>query len=225
MPNELDEREGGRRPTKSRSISLEGAALAFATFSIWKDQEAGERAAKIALRGPEPLRQAVRTVLKMQGKDVAQLMSAEPDTPPTRAEIKEFAEANLKKGAALAGLTQLMSIYLLDESSTPEEVIIFLYILLRLAVAGEREPSGDEGRRIWAATLEFARYARIVAPRWKEYEEQGRVHLEGWLDETKEKASSKFKTFLRRKKRIEANADKAFRNLMSTLFSKDDDGA
>ncbi|MDT5293366.1 MAG: hypothetical protein QOJ76_246, partial [Acidobacteriota bacterium] len=97
--------------------------------------------------------------------------------------------------------------------------------LLRLLVAGNREPSGEEGRRIWAAVLELAPHAKIVEPRWKEYEERGRVHLEGWLEEVKEKASSKFKTFLRRVKRIEENTDKAFRNLMSTLLGDDEEAA
>lgn len=224
MAKEPENREGGeRRPTKRQSVSLEGAALAFAIFSVVKDQETIDRGAKFALRGPEPLSQMVRALLQMQGRDPVLLTTGEPDTPPTRAEFRELVEPSLRKGAMLAGLAQLMSIYVLDESSTPEEVITVIYILLRLMVAGNREPSGDESRRIWAAVLELAPHAKIVAPRWKEYEERGRVHLEGWLDEIKEGASSKFKTFLRRIKRIEENADKAFKNLTSLLVGNDDE--
>lgn len=157
MAKEPESREGGDgRPTKRQSVPLEGAALAFAIFSVVNDQAATDEAAKLALRGPEPLGQMVRTLLLMQGRDPEQLVSGEPTTPPTRAEFRALAEPTLRKGATLAGLAQLMSIYLLDESSTPEEVIIVIYILLRLLVAGNREPSGEEGRRIWAAVLELA---------------------------------------------------------------------
>jgi hypothetical protein len=220
MSEKLERREG-ERPTKRGTIPVEGAALALGLFSLATDQQEADRAAKLALRGPEPLKQAVLALLEKDGRDTAQLMTGEPDTPPTLAEIKEFLEPNLRKGATLAGLTQLMSTYLLDESSTPEEVIILIYIIARLVVSQTREPSGDEGRRIWSETLKYARHARLVAPRWEEYEKEGHRRLEDWLDVVKEKASGKFKTFIRRTKQIEANADRAFKNLMS-LF---DDGA
>jgi hypothetical protein len=226
MAKEPETREGGeRRPTKRQYVSLEGAALTFAIFSVVNDQGAIDRAAELALRGPEPLSQMARALLLMRGRDPAQLTSGEPDTPPTTAEIRGFAEPNLRKGATLAGFAQLASIYLLDESSTPEEVITVLYILLRLLVCGNREPSGEEGKQIWAAVVELAPHAKIVAPRWKEYEERGRVHLEDWLDEIKERASSKFKTFLRRIKRIEENTDRAFKNLTSLLVGEGDEPA
>lgn len=198
--------------------------MAFAMFLLGYDQQESNRVTKLALRGPEPLKQMVHGLLETQGRDPAQLMSGEPDTPLTIAEIRKFLEPTIRKGATLAGVTQLMSIYLFDESSTPEEGIILIYITARLVIAGNREPTGEEGRRIWAETLKYAPHARIVAPRWKEYEEQGQLRLEGWLEEVKEKASSKFKTFLRRTKRIEANADRAFKNVMS-LFGEHDDEA
>ena len=224
MSKEPEKLEGDRRPTKRRTISLEGAALAFSMLLLGCDEQDRERAMKLALRGPEPLNHLVRAFLQTQGKDLTQLTAGEPDTPHTRAEIKEFLEPKLRTGATLAGLTQLMSVYLLDESSTPEEVIILIYIIARLVVFGTREPSGEEGRRIWAETLKYAREARLVAPRWEEYEKEGHHRLEDWLDGVKEKASSKFKTFIRRTKQIEANADRAFRNVMS-LFGEDGERA
>jgi hypothetical protein len=223
MPEESEKGEGKRRPTKRRSISVEGAALAFAMFSLANDQEESDRAAKLALRGPDPLRQATRALLEMQGRNVDQILSGEPDTPVTRAEVKEFAAVAFRKGAALAGLTQLLSIYMLDESSTPEEIIYVAYIFLRLALVGEREPSSEERRRIWDAALEFARHSNIAGRRWKELESQGQIYLADWLEETKEKARKKFKTFLSRKRRIEATAEETFKNLMSLLFGEDKD--
>jgi hypothetical protein len=210
MQKEPDEGGGGKhRPTKSQSVPLETVALAFAVGSLVNDQEATDRASRLALRGPEPLRQWARALLQMQGRDVDQLMAGEPDTPATRAEVLAFVEPMLKKGAALAGLTQLTGSYLLDESSTPEEIIFVGYIFLRLAIVGEkREPSAEESKKIWAWVIAVARHAKIVEPRWQELAEQGQVYLDSWLEETKERARKKFQTFIRRKQRIEANAEK-----------------
>lgn len=195
--------------------------MTFAIFSLANDQEEGDRAAKLALRGPDPIRQATRAILEMQGRDVDQMLVGEPDTPVTRAEVKEFATATFRKGAGMTGLTQLLSIYILDESSTPEEIIYVGYIFLRFVVVGEREPSSEESKWIWDAALKFARYSNIAGRRWKELEEQGQIHLDDWLDETKEKARKKFQTFLSRKKRIEATVEETFKNLMSLLFTED----
>ncbi len=222
MSNEPEKREGERRPTKRRTISVEGAALAFAMFSLANNQQESDRAAKLALRGPDPLKQVTRILLQMLGRDVDQMLIGEPDAPVTKAEVKEFVAIMFRKGAAMAGLTQLLSIYMLDESSTPEEIIYVAYIFLRLVSVGEREPSNEERKWIWDAALEFARHSNIAGRRWKELEEQGQVYLDDWLEETKEKARKKFQTFLSRKQRIAATAEEAFKNLMSTLFDDDE---
>lgn len=223
MSKESEKPEGERRPTKRRTISLEGAALAFAMFSLVYDQQESERAAKLALRGPEPLKQMARAFLAMRGQDVDQMLSEEPDTSVTKAEAKEFAASMFRKGAALAGFTQLLSVYMLDESSTPEEIISVSYIFLRVSLVGEREPSAEESKRIWDAALEIARHSNIAGRRWKEKQEEGQVHLDEWLEDAKEKARKKFQTFLSRKQRVEADAEETFKNLMSILFGKEGD--
>jgi hypothetical protein len=220
---ESEKPEGKRRPTKRRTISLEGAALAFAMFSLAYDQQESERAAKLALRGPEPLRQMARAFLEMRGKDVDQMLSEEPDAAATKVEAKELAASLFKKGSALAAGTQLLSTYLLDESSTPEGIISISYIFLRLVHVGEREPSAEESKQIWDAALEIARHSNIAGRRWKEEQEKGQVHLDGWLEDAKEKARKKFQTFLSRKQRVEAAAEETFKNLMSILFGEEGD--
>jgi hypothetical protein len=140
----------------------------------------------------------------------------------TSAEVREFIEPFLKKGAEFATVAQIADLYLFRKERTPENVVYAFYTGIRFVVARERTPTKEESAKIWEIVLAIARAPRIGEPFWKELEEQGPHRLEDWIEERKEDARKKYKTFLGQKKRAERTSEKAFKSMMTDLFGSEE---
>jgi hypothetical protein len=193
--------------------------MVFAMFDAMSNSEMPKRVAKLLLRGPDLIKNNLRTFLESQGENVHQLMSGEPTTPTSEAEVREFAEPLLKKGIEAANFARMVDIYLFRKDPTPESVFFTFYILIRFAVARERKPTPDEIKLIWNIAETLTRTSNIGAPHWSKLKEQGPHALKDWLRPIKESARKKYETFLTRKKRHDASAERIFGAITSMLFN------
>jgi hypothetical protein len=174
-----------------------------------------ERVIKLALRGPDFIKENLKAWIESFGHNVDQLMKSEPSTPASKAEVMELVEPILKSAAELASYAQIADIYLFGKKLTPENIVYAFYIGSRLSISREREPTNDERNRIWERTLKLARSSKIGAEHWKELKSRGPYGESDWLAPIKEKARKKFETFLNQKKRVEVMAERSFKSLIS----------
>jgi len=173
---------------------------------------------KLALRGPEFIRDGVKTLLENQGVNVSALMQGQPNTPTSQSEVREFVEPFLKKGAEMSTFAQIADIYLFGKDPTPENVVYSFYIVTRYALVRERKPTKAESKRIWEIALWIAQNSKIGAPHWKELEDRGQVHLNDWLSTMKENARKRFETFLKHKERAELASNETVNTLLEAVF-------
>jgi len=209
-----DKKQGASRTGKN--ISFESAVFLFAILSAGLDQTAVPRGLGLALRGPALIRNAIFNLAASQGVDLRPLLG--PEDSATRAEVKEFAEPYLKKGAEFTTIAQMADLYLFRKERTPENIVYAFYTFMRFIVARERTPTKEDAAKIWETALLIARTSKIGEPFWKELEEQGPQRLQDWIEERKEDARKKYKTFLDQKRRAEQTSEKAFNALMSDMF-------
>lgn len=220
--------EGTDKPRQLRNgkpISFESAIFIFALLNASADTTIIERALKLALRGPDLVRDALNTWLPAHGVNVDALMAEEPATKASKAEVMEFVEPFLKRASEMAVFAQIADIYLFGKERTPENIVYAFYIGTRFVITREREPTSDEKKRIWEIALFLAQTSNIGAPYWADLESKGPVYLKDWIDERKEDARKKYETFLRQKKKAEGTAEKAFKSLMSVMFGEDEEPA
>jgi hypothetical protein len=225
---EEPEKEGTDKPRRLRNgkpISFESAIFIFALLNASADTTVIERALKLALRGPDLIRDALQTWLPEHGVNIDALMAEEPTTKASKAEVMELVEPFLKRGSEMAVFAQIADIYLFGKERTPENIVYAFYIGTRFAIAREREPSNDEKKRIWEIALFLAQTSNIGAPYWADLESKGPVYLKDWIDERKEDARKKYETFLRQKKKAERTAEEAFKSLLSVMFGEDEESA
>lgn len=211
--NEMDAKPRGQQ--RGKRISFESAILLFGLLNAASDKAVIERAFKLALRSHHPLSDMLRVWAASQGEDVDRLMSGEPMTPATHAEVKEFVEPFLKNGAEAVTWAQIADAYLFDKERTPENIVYAFYNGTRFALVREREPTKDESKRIWEITLWIAQTSKIGAPYWEELKRQGPFDLKDWIDERKEDARKKYETFLRKKRSAEETAKHALMSLLN----------
>jgi hypothetical protein len=219
-----DEKGKGKKARESRpgkTVSFESVIFLFAFLGATSDQTTIMRGLGLALRGPALLRDFIFNLAASQGIDLRPLLGEEDSA--TRAEVRELAEPFLKKGAAWATIAQIADLYLFHKERTPENIVYAFYTGIRFFVAGERTPTKEESARIWEAALMVARTSKIGEPFWKELEEQSPRHLEDWIEERKEDARKRYKTFLGQKRRAEQTAERAFKSLMSDIFGNEDE--
>ena len=223
MDNKSKKKKGKKpsRPRPGKNISFEAAISLFAFLGATSDQAALLRGLGLALRGPALLRNFIFNLAASQGFDLRPMMGEEDSA--TRAEVKELAEPFLMKGAEWVTIAQIFDLYLFRKELTPESLVYAFYTGIRFYVAGERTPTKEESAAIWDAALMIARSSKIGEPFWKELEEQGPHRLEDWIEERKEDARKKYKTFLGQKRRAEETAQKAFESLMSDIFGDEDE--
>jgi hypothetical protein len=207
-----------RRLRRGKRISFESAILLFGMLNASADQSVIERVVKLALRAPHPLGDVLRAWAASHGEDVDRLLSGEPTTPTTGAEVKALAEPFLKKGAGMATLAQVADFYLFDKERTPENIVYAFYAGTRFALVRERPPTKEESKQIWEITLWIAQTSKIGAPYWEELKRQGPFDLKDWIDERKEDARKKYETFLRKKKLAEETAEDALTSLLTDIF-------
>lgn len=206
-------------PAAHGTISVEAATVCFALISSGYDTQTIDRAIKLALRGPDPIKAWLRGWLESQGQNVDLLLSGEPTACGSEAEVRELVEPALKRGAEIASIAQIVDIYLFRKDPNPDNIVYAFYIGARLFIARERKPTKDESKRIWKIALEIAKISKIGAPHWKELEDKSPTALNDWLAGIKENARKRFRTFLSQKKAAETSAESAIRSLMSLLFS------
>lgn len=193
--------------------------MVCAMFAAMSDQAMPTRVAKLLLRGPVHIKDRVRTFLELHEEKVDQLMSGEPATPASETEVRTFVEPFLKRGIESATFARMADIYLFSKELTPESILFAFYILIRFAIAGERQPTLIETKLIWEFAEGLAQTSKIGAPQWKELESQGERALTNWLKPLKASARKKYETFLIRKKRLDASAEVVFQSLISMLFT------
>jgi hypothetical protein len=207
-----------RQSKKDRVISMESASMVFAMLTLTSNGEMLEHAVKLMLRGPDLLKGGLSTLMASQGQDVSQLMTEEPDTPASEAEVRAFVEPILQRSVEAATLARMVDIYLFSKEVSPENVLFAFYIMIRFVVAQEKEPTTLESKIIWVAAMELTRSSKIGAPHWAELENRGPRALEEWLEPIKASARKKYKTFLIRKKKLDASAGSIYNSLMSMMF-------
>jgi len=200
------------------SISIDSTILLTSFLNACLDQTVVERALQLALRGPEYIRDGVKTFLENQGLNVNALVHDQPDTPTSQSEVREFVEPFLKKGAEISTLAQMTDIYLFAKDATAENVVYAFYIGTRYALVRERKPTKEESKRIWEIALWIAKNSKIGAIHWKQLELRGQVHLNDWLNVMKENARKRFETFLRQKERARRASDASLEALLSAVF-------
>jgi hypothetical protein len=209
-----------RQPKRSRYTSAEAAALAIAMLVVSSDRALLERLIKLVLRAPnELIKNLAGFFIEQQGGSVAALLSGEPTTPASKAELLEIAKPVLKTATAFMSAAQLFDLYLIGNSQIPEDLVFAFYIIARMLVAKERKPSKVESMLIWDIALSLTRSSKIGSSYWQELERKGKVYLDSWLQEVKEKARKKFQTFVNQKKQIEKTADRSFNWLLAFLFN------
>lgn len=209
-------------PKRDLFISVEAAAMVFAIFDAMSKSEMPQRVAKLLLRGPDLIKNNVRAILESHGENVDQLMVGEPTTPISASEVREFVDPFLKKGLESTNFTRMVDIYLFRNEPTPESILFTFYILIRLAIARERKPKKLEAKLIWNIAETITRNSKIGAPKWEELESRGGDALKDWLRPIKESARKKYETFLIRKKRHEASAERIFTTITSMLFGTEE---
>lgn len=97
-------------------------------------------------------------------------------------------------------------------------IVYVLYIIIRFCIARDSKPTADQNKRIWSTTLSLTERSTIGGRHWRELEKKGKVYLDDWIHNVKENARKRFKTFMSQKKRMEANADRAFGELFALFF-------
>lgn len=210
------------RTRHKNSVSIDSTILLFGLLNACLDRSAIDRALKLALRGPEFIRDGIKGLLEAQGLNVTALMQGEPATPASQAEVKQFVEPFLKKGAEMSTLAQITDIYLFEKDSTPENVVYAFYIGTRYMLVRERKPTKAESKRIWEIALWIAQNSKIGAPHWKELEDQGQVHLNDWLSTIKENARKRFETFLKHTERAELASNETVNSLLEAVFDMEE---
>lgn len=196
--------------------------MVFAMFDAMSKSDMAHRVAKLLLRGPDLIKNNVRAFLESHGENVDQLMAGEPTTPTSATEVREFVEPFFKKGLESTNFTRMVDIYLFRKEPTPESVLFTFYIMIRLAIARERKPNKLEANLIWNLAETLTRTSKIGAPKWEELESRGGDALKEWLRPIKEGARKKYETFLIRKKKHEASAEKIFTTITSMLFGTEE---
>jgi hypothetical protein len=207
--------------TKNRhrsSISIDSTILLFGLLNVCLDQSAIEHGLKLALRGPDFIRDGIKALFATQGISVAALVQNEWDIPASQLEVRQFVEVFLKKGAEMSTLAQITDVYLFEKDSTPENVVYAFYIATRYVLVRERKPTKPESKRIWEIALWIAQNSKIGAPHWKKLEARGQVHLDDWLVTMKENARKRFETFLKHKKRAELASKESLDSLLEAVF-------
>lgn len=205
-------------PKRDLFISVEAAAMVFAMFDAMSKSEMPRQVAKLLLRGPDLIKNNVRAFLESRGENVDQLMAGEPTAPISAAEVREFVDPFFKKGLESVNFTRMVDIYLFRKELTPESVFFTFYIMIRFAFTRERKPKKLEAKLIWDIAETLTRTSKIGAPKWEELERQGGDALKDWLRPIKEGARKKYETFLIRKKRHEASAERIFTTITSMLY-------
>lgn len=207
-------------PRPSKNISFESAVFLFSILSAGLDQTALPRGLGLALRGPALIRDALFNLAASHGVDLRPMLG--PEDSVTSSEVREFAEPFLKNGAEFTTAAQIADLYLFRKERTPENIVYAFYTFFRFMVARDRTPTKEESAKIWEAALAVARSSKIGGPFWKELEAQGPHRLEDWIEERKEDARKKYKTFLEQKRRAELTSEKAFKSVMTDLFGGED---
>jgi hypothetical protein len=205
------------RPRRGKPLSFEAAIFTFAMLKWAANPPAIGHGIMLALRDAD-LKEELRPWLASHVENIDSLMEGEPTTPPSKAEVRAFVEPFLRAGAETAVYAQIADLYLLRKERTPENLVYAFYNGARFFIAGEREPTDEEKKRIWEIALRLARTSKLGAPLWKELEDKGPVYLKDWIDERKEVARKRYETFLSQMKRATATADEAFKFLMSDMF-------
>lgn len=216
-------RKARRRAKGGKQISLDTASLTFALLLAGTSSERFERIAKLALRGPDLIKFGMTALLTHVGANAQVLMQGQPTTPASREELIEITKPILQEGARLASFAQLFDLYLLNRQPTAESIVYVFYMIVRYVASQEQEPSKEQSKVIWEITLKIARSSKIGEKHWKYLGSKGQPYLEDWLNEVKENARKKFKTFRNQKKRMEDNADRTFNSLFTFLFDTNDD--
>lgn len=209
-------------PKRDLFISVESAAMVFAMFDAMSKSDMPQRVAKLLLRGPDLIKNNVRAFLESHGENVDQLMAGAPTTPTSATEVREFVEPFFKKGLESTNFTRMVDIYLFRKEPTPESVFFTFYIMIRFAFTQERKPNKLEAKLIWNLAETLTRTSKIGAPKWEELESRGGDALKDWLRPIKEGARKKYETFLIRKKKHEASAEKIFTTITSMLFGTEE---
>lgn len=192
--------------------------MVFAMLDALSKSEMPKHVVKLLLRGTDLIKNNVRTFLEARGENVDQLMAGEPSTTTSAAEVQEFVDPFLKKGLETTNFTRMVDIYLFRNEPTPESVFFTFYIMIRFAFTRERKPKKLEAKMIWDLAETLTRTSKIGAPKWEELESRGPDVLKNWLRPIKESARKKYETFLTRKKRHEASAERIFTTIISMLF-------
>lgn len=218
-------RSRSRRPKGSRHLSLDSASLAFAFILFGTNKERLESVTKLALRGPDLIKSLMAMFIMHLGENPDDLLQGEPTTPASKEELIALTKPVLEEGARLASFAQLFDFYLLHRQPSAENLVYVFYILARLGIAQEQEPSKEQSKAIWDLTLTLARTSKIGQEHWKELESRGAVYLEDWLTEVKQAARKKFKTFRDQKKRAEVTADRTFKSLFNFIFNDNESDA
>lgn len=200
------------------SVSVDSTILLFGILNVCLDPSAIEHGLKLALLGPAFIRDGITALLGTQGINVAAMLQNEPTTPASQAEVKQFVDLFLRKGAEMSTLAQITDIYLFEKDPTPENVVYAFYIATRYVLVRERKPTKVESKRIWEIVLWIAQNSKIGARHWKELEEQGPIHLNDWLNATKENARKRFETFLKHKERAEQASNETVNSLLEAVF-------
>lgn len=215
--------KGKTRQRRHDYVSFESAILLFGILNASLEKEVIERAFKLALRGPDLVKNGLRAFLEPQGVNISELMFGEPTSPVSQAEVKNFVQPFLKRGAEMATFGRIADIYLFGKELTPENVVYAFYIGTRYALVREHEPTKAESGRIWEIALWISQNSKIGQPYWKELESKGAVYLKDWLDVRKENARKRFETFLKQKVRAEKAAEDTLRSLMLMMFEDEFD--
>jgi hypothetical protein len=225
LKTKTGKKKGKKRRQSSRglSTSAEAAALAIAILNLGADKSLIEGLLKLALRAPnELIRNWLRSFLEQQRVSVDSLLSGEPTTPASKAELIQLATPALKAATDCISVAQLIDLYLIKKSQSPDDLVFAFYIGVRLYIANERVPSKDESKRIWEIVLLLTHQSKIGARHLQELERRGQIYVEDWLEGVKDKARKKFQTFLNQKRQIEKNADRSFHWLLAFLFDSNE---
>ena len=213
--------QNGNHSSRTRhknSVSIDSTILLFGLLNVCLDPSAIDHGLKLALRGPEFIRDGIKALLEGQGINITAMMQNGPNTPASQSEVKQFVEQFLKKGAEMSTLAQITDIYLFQKDSTPENVVYAFYSATRYILVRERKPTKAESKRIWEIALWIAQNSKIGAPHWKKLEDQGQVHLNDWLNIMKENARKRFETFLKHKVRAELASNESLNSLLEAVF-------
>lgn len=211
-------RNNSLRTRHRNSVSIDSTILLFGLLNACLDPSAIDHGLKLALRGPEFIRDGIKTLFATQSINVTAIMQNESNIPASQLEVKQFVEPFLKKGAEMSTLAQITDVYLFEKDSTPENVVYAFYIATRYILVRERKPTKAESKRIWEIALWIAQNSKVGAPHWKELEAQGQVHLNDWLATMKENARKRFETFLKHKKRAELASKESLNSLLEAVF-------